>query len=142
MNLEKEYLRENKALQAIEALVMMLGDGVMVETATRGELEKFTIDIYELSHSAQRKICFDVHEDWRKQADIILAAAKKGGVLEYQNPSGLETEIKELEKHRDDWRGLCNIEQTVGMDWREKTKKAEAEIKRLKSILANKGIEI
>lgn len=84
--LEAEYLRENKALQAIEALDMMLGDGVDSATATKDELVKFAIEVYEVAHSAQRGICFDSHDDWRKKADIILALAKKHGTAEYENP--------------------------------------------------------
>ncbi len=99
--LEAEYLRENKALQAIEALDMMLGDGVDSATATKDELVKFAIEVYEVVHSAQRGICFDSHDDWRKKADIILAAAKKHGIAEYQNPfepDPAEAIIREMEE--------------------------------------------
>ena len=82
----QEYLRENKALQTVEALCMMLGDGVMVETASKKELDKFATEVYEIVHSAQRGECFNVHEDWREKMNTILAAAKKHGILEYQNP--------------------------------------------------------
>lgn len=84
--LEKEYLRENKALQAIEALCMMLGDGADSSTATHKEFEEFAIEVYEISHSALRGICYDVHDDWRKIADRVLKAAKKHGITVYENP--------------------------------------------------------
>lgn len=84
--LKDEYLRENKALQAIEALYMMLGDGVDVRSATKKELDEFAVAVYELSHSAQRGICFDSHEDWRKKADEILRVADKEGIAGYKNP--------------------------------------------------------
>jgi len=99
--LEVEYLRENKALQAIEALQLMLGGG-MVEMATKKELVKFASEIYRMSHSAQPGICFESHEAWRKEADIILAAAKKHGIAEYQNPfepDKTEAVVREMEEN-------------------------------------------
>ncbi len=84
--LETEYLRENKVLQAIEVLEMMLGDGVDSSTATKKELDTFAVEVYLLAHSAQRGICFNSHDKERKKADVILADASKHGVSEYRNP--------------------------------------------------------
>lgn len=84
--LKADYLRENKALQAIEALCMMLGDGVDVATATKEEMDKFAHEVYKLTHSAQRDLCFDSHDNWRTKADEILEKADKAGIAKYKYP--------------------------------------------------------
>jgi len=52
----------------------------------------------------------------------------------------LMAEIKQLEKRIDDWRGAVSSETDRGMEWKDKAEKAEAEVKRLKAILADMGI--
>lgn len=90
-DLKERYLLENKALQAIEALCMMLGDGVHILTATCDELKKFASQVYRISHAVQCGVCRDAHDDWRKDIDEILTTADKRGIAKYENPLEEET---------------------------------------------------
>ena len=51
----------------------------------------------------------------------------------------LKIKLEKCRKEISNWKGLTSIEQDAGMGWKDRAEKAEAEVKRLKSILAYQG---
>ena len=101
------------------------------------ELEKCREENAEFNHvfDFQRDRLAKAEKMWQKATGKHDTMPDLGVLLDW-----LMAEIKELEKRIDDWRGAVSGETDRGMEWKDKAEKAEAEIKRLKAILADMGI--
>jgi hypothetical protein len=96
------YEQADKALQAIEAANIFIDNGISDwENADRKALERFAHDGYAIAHSMQpARICYSVHDDWRKQADEVLRASDQAGLSKYEMPpliARIDAKLKEVE---------------------------------------------
>ncbi|HDY89268.1 MAG TPA: hypothetical protein ENH82_14270 [bacterium] len=82
------YIECNKALQAIEAASYFVDNGISDwENADHEKLVEFVSIAYRISHSMLREnSCYDFHEKWRKEVDMVLKAAEEVGYSKYKIP--------------------------------------------------------
>lgn len=80
LNLKKNKINLLEKLTDKEVIQLVGGICLLFENSDKKKFQEFIDEIYRAVHSHELTSCYDVHDDWRKEAVKNLKEYKKIGM--------------------------------------------------------------